>query len=117
MKDRRHLERISGMVRRRLDSERIVIDGLTPEELSDMGRLCQIAEYIVSRHEQKKRVRGLMQELVDAIYESGQSVSDIDSELDVLSVEADSSARQISDISGGVSGRLAIGRHPGVQLI
>ncbi len=76
---------------------------LSLEELKDLHQLLQIANYILSKHEDKKEIRSLLKEFVDMINYSTLSVDILNDDIQELVISAEISIEKIKNLQGNVS--------------
>ena len=66
------------------------LEKLSLEELKDLHQLLQIANYILSKYEDKKEIRSLLKEFVDMINYSTLSVDLLNDDIQELVISAES---------------------------
>jgi len=79
------------------------LEKLSLEELKDLHQLLQIANYILSKHEDKKEIRSLLKEFVDMINYSTLSVDILNDDIQELVISAEISIEKIKNLQGNVS--------------
>ena len=79
------------------------LEKLSLEELKDLHQLLQIANYILSKYEDKKEIRSLLKEFVDMINYSTLSVDLLNDDIQELVISAESSIEKIKNLQGTVS--------------
>ena len=79
------------------------LEKLSLEELNDLHQLLQIANYILSKHEDKKEIRSLLKEFVDMINYSTLSVDILNDDIQELVISAEISIEKIKNLQGNVS--------------
>ena len=57
---------------------------LTDEEVADLGKLVEIAEYILVKHAEKKNLHSLLAPLVKTVRESAESLTLLDDEIEEM---------------------------------
>ena len=73
------------------------INQLDVDELNDLNKLLQIADYILCSHEEKKDLYSILKKFVDVINESIYSIEKIDDETNELIISADSTITKIKN--------------------
>ena len=68
---------------------------LDEEELLDMYKVTQLADYLFTKHEHKKQVRDLVAEFVDSMHTSADLIRRIDAETDEMTLAAGDSLSEI----------------------
>lgn len=79
------------------------LEKLSLEELKDLHQLLQIANYILSKYEDKKEIRSLLKEFVDMINYSTLSVDLLNDDIQELVISAESSIEKIKNLQGNMS--------------
>lgn len=79
------------------------LEKLSLEELKDLHQLLEIANYILSKHEDKKEIRSLLKEFVDMINYSTLSVDILNDDIQELVISAEISIEKIKNLQGNVS--------------
>ena len=89
----------SKLVNKRLEklnkNNELQINQLSIEELNDLSRLLQIADYILCSYEEKKDLHSILKRFVDVINESIYSIENIDDKTNELIISADSTITKI----------------------
>jgi len=73
------------------------INQLNIDELNDLNKLLQIADYILCSHEEKKELHSILKKFVDVINESISSIENIDDKTNELIISADSTISKIKN--------------------
>ena len=73
------------------------INQLDVDELNDLNKLLQIADYILCSYEEKKEVHSILKKFVDVINESIFSIENIDDKTNELIISADSTMSKIKN--------------------
>ena len=68
---------------------------LDEEELLDLYKVTQLADYLFTKHEHKKQVRDLVAEFVDSMHTSADLIRRIDAETDEMTLAAGDSLSEI----------------------
>jgi len=73
------------------------INQLDVDELNDLNKLLQIADYILCSYEEKKELHSILKNFVDVINESISSIENIDDKTNELIISADSTISKIKN--------------------
>jgi len=73
------------------------INQLDVDELNDLNKLLQIADYILCSYEEKKELHSILKKFVDVINESIFSIENIDDKTNELIISADSTISKIKN--------------------
>jgi len=76
----------------------IKIDTLTSEELQDVNKIVGLANYMLSKYEDKKETRVILQRFISIITESAQSIESIDDEISELIFSAEDSINKVKNL-------------------
>jgi hypothetical protein len=110
-KDLQKIRNLSSLVRKKLESnpnyER-KIQKLTPEELEDFDKLLGLAEQILLKYRHKKEAYCLLKEFADLVKDWTMSLSEINDEIQVMLICAQSSVSEIKNAQTDVSSNLSI---------
>ena len=94
-----HVRKLSDALRVRLKelkkSDADLLLNLDEEELLDMYKVTQLADYLFTKHEHKKQVRDLVAEFVDSMHTSADLIRRIDAETDEMTLAAGDSLSEI----------------------
>ena len=74
-----------------------IISQLGEDELNDLNRLLQIADYILCLHEEKKELHSILKKFVNVINGSISSIENIDDQTNELIISADSTISKIKN--------------------
>ncbi len=97
-KDLEKVRQLSSKIEGRLhESGQSRIDRLSQEQLRDLGEILRLADYILTKHEDKKDLHDLLGEFVAMIRDSAGSIDEIDSDIDELVLSAEASISLIRD--------------------
>lgn len=105
-KDLKKIQRLSSLVEKKLsnyDKDEKKIEKLSFEELKDFNKLLQIADFILTKYEDKKQVYNLIKDFVDMIGASTTSMDILDDKISELVVSAQSTVSRIKTIQSDVS--------------
>lgn len=108
---RGNIERVrslSALVERQLENTRKSdekrVSGLGYEELQDLGRLLQIADYLLCKHEGKREIHALLRDFVSMAEASAESIGALNDQIDELMLGADAAVRRIRELQAGMPG-------------
>lgn len=103
--DGEKIKRLSDEIGKKLSQspEAKKIEKLSDEELQDLGKILQMADYILCKNEDRKRVYSIMKEFVEMIKDSAESVSCLDDEISEMVLAAEDSLKRIKGIQCRVS--------------
>ncbi len=105
-KDLKKIQKFSSLIETKLlnfDKDEKKIDKLSFEELQDLNKLLQIADFILTKYEDKKQVYNLIKDFVDMIGNSSNSMDFLDDKISELVVSAQSTISGIKNLQSGVS--------------
>ena len=103
-KDLNFIKDLSDRIDKKLSqSEKIPIENMTVEELKDLGKICKIANFLLTKYEDKKDVHSIMQYFVSTIQDSAQSIEKIDDEVSELIISAEDSISKIKEVHTNIS--------------
>ena len=95
------IRNFSKLVNKRLEevnkNNEFKINQLDVDELNDLNKLLQIADYILCSYEEKKELHSILKKFVDVINESISSIEDIDDKTNELIISADSTISKIKN--------------------
>ena len=98
-KHARRARELSNAVQERLKhvkkSDADLLLKLDLEELMDVHKVAQMADYLFTKHEHKKQIRDLLAEFVDSMYASADLIGRIDAETDELTLSAGDAISEI----------------------
>ena len=106
LKDHKKIKRFSSIVKDKLNSEsRNVkkINTFTFEELSDLNKILTISDFILAKYEHKKNVHSILNEFVDLIKETENSIILMDDEIEELTLSANVPINHIMEIKNRIS--------------
>ena len=105
-KDLKKIQKFSSLVEKKLsnlDKDEKKIEKLSYEELQDFNKLLQIADFILTKYEDKKQVYSLIKDFVEMIDNSTTSMDLLDEKISELVVSAQSTVSRIKTIQSDVS--------------
>ena len=105
-KDFKKIEKFSSLVEKRLltfDKDKQRIEKLSFEELQDLNELLRLADYILTKHEDKKEVCALLKDFVVMINNSSNSIDLLNDKITELMVSAEGAISRIKNLQTDVS--------------
>jgi len=91
----------SKLVNNRLEelnkNDELKIKQMNVDELNDLNKLLQIADYILCSYEEKKDMHSILKKFVDIINESIYSIEKVDDKTNELIISADSTITKIKN--------------------
>jgi len=106
IKDFKKIEKFSSLVEKRLltfDKDKQRIEKLSFEELQDLNELLRLADYILTKHEDKKEVYALLKDFVTMINNSSNSMDLLNDKITELVVSAEAAISRIKNLQTDVS--------------
>ena len=106
IKDFKKIEKFSSLVEKRLltfDKDKQRIEKLSIEELQDLNELLRLADYILTKHEDKKDVYALLKDFVAMINNSSNSMDLLNDKIVELVVSAEAAISRIKNLQTDVS--------------
>lgn len=106
IKDFKKIEKFSSLVEKRLltfDKDKQRIEKLSIEELQDLNELLRLADYILTKHEDKKEVYALLKDFVAMINNSSNSMDLLNDKIVELVVSAEAAISRIKNLQTDVS--------------
>lgn len=106
IKDFKKIEKFSSLVEKRLltfDKDKQRIEKLSIEELQDLNELLRLADYILTKHEDKKEVYALLKDFVAMINNSSNSMDLLNDKITELVVSAEAAISRIKNLQTDVS--------------
>lgn len=88
---------LSLKIEKRLHDSDSKIDSLTTDQLQDLNEILRLADYILTKYEDKKDFHDILKEFVDMINSSAASITEIDGDIDEMVLSAEHSISQIKD--------------------
>src|SRR3970040_1564387 len=101
-----NLQLLSAKIEKKLSASNapdVKIDKLTLEELQDINKIVGLANFILSKYEDKKETRLILQHFVSIITESAQSIECIDDEISELILSAEDSINKVKNMHSKIS--------------
>ena len=106
LKDHKKIKQFSSIVKDKLNSESRntkKINTFTFEELSDLNKILTISDFILAKYEHKKNVHSILNEFVDLIKETENSIISMDDEIEELTLSANVPINHIMEIKNRIS--------------
>ena len=106
LKDFKKIEKFSSLVEKRLltfDKDKQRIEKLSFEELQDLNELLRLADYILTKHEDKKEVYALLKDFVAMINNSSNSMDLLNDKITELVVSAEAAISRIKNLQTDIS--------------
>ena len=106
LKEHKKIKQFSSIIKDKLNSEsRNVkkINTFTFEELSDLSKILTISDFILAKYEHKKNVHSILNEFVDLIKETENSIILMDDEIEELTLSANVPINHIMEIKNRIS--------------
>lgn len=75
---------------------------LSDDELTDLGRLVEIAEYVLVKYYEKKNFHSILEPFVEMIRESAESLNLLEDDVEELLLAAESSIGRIREVHNGM---------------
>ena len=79
------------------------IDKLSLEELQDLQKIVNIADFMLYKYEDKKETRSILEDFVSIIRGSAESIEEIDDEVSELIISAEDSINKVKAIHTNIS--------------
>lgn len=109
-KDLERIRSFSHRIEERLDSSKDPrIDSLTSEQLQDLGEVLRLAEYMMTKYEDKKDFRDILEEFVAMINSSAGSMQQVDDDIEELIMSAEQSILRIKETQTRVAKNVNFG--------
>ncbi len=106
LKDFKKIEKFSSLVEKRLltfDNDKQRIEKLSFEELQDLNELLRLADYILTKHEDKKEVYALLKDFVAMINNSSNSMDLLNDKITELVISAEAAISRIKNLQTDIS--------------
>ncbi|HEU04300.1 MAG TPA: hypothetical protein ENH95_04185 [Nitrosopumilus sp.] len=106
IKDFKKIEKFSSLVEKRLltfDKDKQRIEKLSFEELQDLNELLRLADYILTKHEDKKEVYVLLKDFVAMINNSSNSMDLLNDKITELVISAEAAISRIKNLQTDIS--------------
>ncbi len=91
-------------------SEEKKIDNFTEEELLDFSKILNLADYVLTKHSQKKDFHEILKEFVGMINESIEAMIPLDDGIDEMVYSAEDGLTRIKEIQDNVSENYSFGQ-------
>jgi len=111
-KDLDFIKNISEKIDKKLSlSDATQIDNMTVEELQDLSKISRLANFMLTKYEDKKEVHSILKYFVTIISESSESIGKIDDEVSELIISAEDSINKIKEVHTNISEKYDLGQH------
>ena len=84
------------------------IENLTYDELQDLNKILQLADFVLCKHEDKKEFHSILKEFVSMINNSSSSIESLNDEIDELLISADSAISRIKELKATVVAKFSL---------
>lgn len=106
-KDLERIKSISGKIDKKISEAKPTdedkLDKLTLEELQDLDKVVGLANFMLTKYQDKKEMRSILKGFVDIISDSAKSLEEIDDEVSELILEAEDSISKVKDMHTHIS--------------
>jgi len=107
LKDIEHIRTISSKIDKKLTdlkpSDDSKIDKLTLEELQDLGKIVEIADFMMCKYADKKEMRSILQHFTSIISETAKSLENMGDEVSLLILSAEDSINKVKEMHANIS--------------
>jgi hypothetical protein len=86
------------------------IETLSVEELKDLRQVMLASEYLLTKYQDKRDIKGFLQEFIGIILNASNSVNGLKDDLEDLVVSAEFALHQIQTLHDDVTGNLVFGK-------
>ncbi len=87
------------------------IDNMTVDELQDLSKISRLANFMLTKYEDKKEVHSILKYFVSIISESSESIEKIDDEVSELIISAEDSINKIKEVHTNISEKYDVGQN------
>ena len=106
-KDLEKVKQLSSKIENKIhESNDSKIERLSQEQLQDLNEILKLADYLLTKHEDKKDFHGLLKEFVNMIQNSAESIDEIDGDIEELVLSAEESISLIRDAQSKVADKV-----------
>ena len=105
-KELRKVRHFSSIVIKKLKSESINsenINSFTLEELTDINKILSLANFLLTKYENKKHMRLILKEFIDLITKSANSLESIDDEVEEMLISSTTEILRLKNIQRNFS--------------
>ena len=105
-KELRKVRHFSSIVIKKLKSESINsenINNFTIEELTDINKILSLSNFLLTKYENKKHMRLILEEFVDLITKSANSLESIDDEVEEMLISSTTEILRLKNIQRNFS--------------
>ena len=107
VKDIERIKTVSSKIDKKLSeikfSDDSKIDKLTLEELQDLNKIVEIADFMMCKYADKKEMRSILKHFTSIITETASSLGDLDDEVAELIISAEDSISKVKDMHTHIS--------------
>ncbi len=79
------------------------IDKLTLDELQDLNKIVDIADFMLCKYADKKEIRSILKHFVSIISDTANSLENLDDEVSELIISAEDSINKVKDMHSHIS--------------
>ena len=79
------------------------IDNLSLEELQDLDKIVEIANFMLSKYADKKEMKSILKHFTSVITDTASSLNDLDDEISELILSAEDSINKVKDMHSHIS--------------
>lgn len=87
-------------------------DDLTVEELQDLHKLAGIANFLLTKYEDKKETKEILEYFVSIIQDSSDSIEEIDDDVSELIISAEDSINKIKEMHTNIAEKYDLEKSP-----
>lgn len=106
-KDLEFIRNISKKINRKLSQSPkpvdSTIDKLTLEELQDLSKITGLADFMLTKYEDKKETKSILEYFVSIIRETAESIDQVDDEVAELIITSEDSINKIKQMHSNIS--------------
>ena len=106
-KDIEHIQILSEKIEKKLSKSNLTgdekIDKLTLDELQDIHKLAELANFVLCKYEDKKETHAILKHFVSIIIESAESIENLDDEISELILSAEDSINKVKNMNSKIS--------------
>ena len=96
-------------------SDNSQLDKISLEELQDINKILQLADFMLCKYEEKKETHSILENFVSIIHESAKSIQGVDDEISELIVSAEDSINKIKDMYVTISDKSDLQNQPQLE--
>ena len=105
-KDLEFIRGISKKIDRKLaqsKSANINVEKLTAEELQDLSKIANLADFLLTKYEDKKEIKEIIEYFASIVRETTESIDLVDDEISELVLSTEDSINKIKDMQSNIS--------------